>query len=78
LFNRNLISISHWDKDGLECHFGHGQCAICCNNACVGIAYLHDELYFLSLCENSICDVDVTIVNVSRVEDCSKENKENS
>jgi hypothetical protein len=52
--NRNLISISHLDKDGFECHFGHDKCAIWCNNACVGIAYLHDELYLLSLHENLI------------------------
>jgi hypothetical protein len=50
----NLISISHLDKDGFECHFGHDKCAIWCNNACVGIAYLHDELYLLSLHENLI------------------------
>jgi hypothetical protein len=52
--NRNLISISHLDKDGFECYFGHDKCAIWCNNACVGIAYLHDELYLLSLHENLI------------------------
>jgi hypothetical protein len=49
LLNKNLISISRLDKDGFECHVGHGQCAICCNNAYVGAAYHHDELYLLSL-----------------------------
>ena len=25
--HRNLISMSRLDKDGFECHFGHGKCA---------------------------------------------------
>jgi hypothetical protein len=79
LLNRNLISISRLDKDGFECHFGHGQCAIWCNNAYVGTAYLHDELYLLFLCEkvNSVCDVNVHVAN-DRVGECTKEKKENS
>jgi hypothetical protein len=52
--NKNMICISRLDKDGFECHFGHGQCAIWCNNACGGIAYLHDDLYLLSLHEKLI------------------------
>jgi hypothetical protein len=63
------------DKDGFEYHFGHGQCAIWCNNACVGIAYLHDELYLLSLREkvDSVCDVNVA--NDSRSESVQKKTK---
>jgi hypothetical protein len=65
------------DKDGFECHFGHGQCAIWCNNACVGTAYLHDELYLLSLREkvNYACDVNVHVANNSGSENVQKKRK---
>jgi hypothetical protein len=65
------------DKDGFECHFGHDQCAIWCNNAYVGTAYLHDELYLLSLCEkvNSVCDVNVHVTNDSESENVQKKRK---
>src|SRR3989337_3696769 len=50
--HRNLISVSCLDKDHYECHFGHGKCAIWFNNAYVGDALLHNEIYLLSLREN--------------------------
>ena len=57
--HRNLISVSCLDKDNYECYFGHGKCAIWLNNAYVGDALLHDELYLLSLREKvySVCNV---------------------
>ena len=57
--HRNLISVSCLDKDNYECYFGHGKCAIWYNNAYVGDALLHDELYLLSLREKvySVCNV---------------------
>jgi hypothetical protein len=75
--NRNLISISCLDKDGFECHFGHGQCAIWCNNDYVGTAYLHDELCLLPLCEkvNSVCDVNVHVANDSESDNVQKKRK---
>jgi hypothetical protein len=47
--HKNLISVSHLDKDHYECYFGYGKCAIWFNNAYVGVAFLHNELYLLSL-----------------------------
>ncbi|XP_048543064.1 ribosomal RNA small subunit methyltransferase G isoform X1 [Triticum urartu] len=47
--HRNLISVSCLDKDNYECYFGHGNCVMWFNNAYVGDALLHDELYLLSL-----------------------------
>lgn len=57
--HRNLISISRMDKDGFDCHFGNGKCTIYFNDQCVGVAYLYDELYLLSMHDkvNSVCDV---------------------
>ena len=57
--NRSLISVSCLDKENYECYFGHGKCAIWYNNAYVGNALLHDELYLLSLHEkvHSVCNV---------------------
>ena len=57
--HRNLISVSRLDKDNYECYFGHGKCAIWCNNTHVGVAFLHNELYLLSLREKvySVCNV---------------------
>jgi hypothetical protein len=49
---RNLISVSHLDDDGYNCHFGKGQCKIEFNNKCVGPAFRQDKLYLLSLSEN--------------------------
>ena len=56
--HRNLISVSRLDKDNYECYFGHGKCAIWCNNTHVGVAFLHNELYLLSLREKvySVCN----------------------
>ena len=61
--NRNLINVSCLDKDHYECYFGHGKCAIWFNNAYVGDALLHDELYLLSLREKvySVCNVNERI-----------------
>jgi hypothetical protein len=57
--HRNLISVSRLDKYHYECYFGHGKCAIWFNNAYVGVALLHNELYLLSLREKvySLCQV---------------------
>jgi hypothetical protein len=52
--HRNLISISRLNKDNYECYFGHGKCAIWFDNAYVGVALLHNELYLLSLREKCI------------------------
>ena len=59
--SRNLISISRMDTDGYACHFGNGKCEIYLNNNCVGVAFLHYELYLLSLSDKvySICDKNV-------------------
>jgi hypothetical protein len=59
LLHRNLISVSRLDKDNYECYFGNGKCAIWFNNAYVGVALLHNELYLLSLREKvySMCQV---------------------
>ena len=56
---RNLISVSRLDKEQYECYFGHGKCAIQCNNTHVGVAFLHNELYLSSLREKvySVCNV---------------------
>ena len=53
---RNLISVSRLDKEQYECYFGHGKCVIWCNNIHVGVAFLHNELYLLSLREK-VCSV---------------------
>jgi hypothetical protein len=61
--HKNLISVSHLDKDSYECYFAHGKCDIWFKDACVGIALLHDELYLLSLREkvHSLCNVNEQI-----------------
>jgi hypothetical protein len=61
--HKNLISVSHLDKDSYECYFGHGKCAIWFKDACVSIALLHDKLYLLSLREkeHSVCNVNEQI-----------------
>ena len=57
--HRNLISVSRLDKYRYECYFGHGKCAIWFNNSHVGVAFLHNELYLLSLREkvHFLCNV---------------------
>jgi hypothetical protein len=54
-----LISVSRLDKDHYEWYFEHGKCAIWFNNAYVGLAFLHNKLYLLSLSEKvySVCKV---------------------
>jgi hypothetical protein len=39
LLHRNLISVSHLDKDSYECYFVHGKCAIWFKDACMGVLY---------------------------------------
>ena len=46
---RNLISVSRLDKDGYGCHFKNGKCKLWYDNNCVGDAFLHNELYLLSM-----------------------------
>ena len=57
----NLISVSHLDKDGYDCHFENGKCELWYDNNCVGDAFLHNELYLLSMHDKvlSVCDVNV-------------------
>ena len=55
-YKENLISVSRLDKEQYECYFGHGKCVIWCNNIHVGVAFLHNELYLLSLHEK-VCSV---------------------
>jgi len=56
---RNLIIVSCLDNDSYGCHFVNGKCEIICNNDSVGIAFLKQGLYLLSLREyvNYVCDV---------------------
>ena len=62
--HRNLISVSRMDTDGYDCHFGHGKCEIWFNNACVGVALLHNELYLLPLRDevHFVCDANVNVI----------------
>jgi hypothetical protein len=55
---RNLISIHLLDIDGFSCNFGDMKCLIKYNDADVGLAYLQDKLYLLSLYESvlNVCD----------------------
>ena len=59
--HRNLISVSRLDKDGYGCHFENGKCELWFDNNCVGGAFLHNELYLLSMRDkvHSVCDVNV-------------------
>ena len=58
---RNLISVSRLDKDGYGCHFENGKCELWFDNNCVGDAFLHNELYLLSMRDkvHYVCDVNV-------------------
>jgi hypothetical protein len=49
---RNLISVSCLDNDGVDCHFGDGKCEIFHNKECVGLAFQNEDLYLLSFREN--------------------------
>jgi hypothetical protein len=61
--HRNLISVSHLDKDSYECYFAYGNCAIWFKDACVGTTLLHNKLYLLFLREkvHSLCNVNEQI-----------------
>ena len=47
--HRNLISVSRMDTDGYGCHFENDKCELWYDNNCVGDAFLHNELYLLSM-----------------------------
>jgi hypothetical protein len=55
---RNLISVCLLDIDGFSCNFGDMKCLIKYNDEDVGLAYLQDKLYLLSLNESvmNVCD----------------------
>jgi hypothetical protein len=55
---RNLISVQLLDIDGFSCNFGDMKCLITYNDEDVGLAYLQDKLYLLSLYESvlNVCD----------------------
>ncbi len=78
--HRNLISVSRLDKDSYQCYFGHGKCAIWCNNTYVGVALLHDELYLLSLREKvlSVCKVNEQVSASEKEQKKSKRTDESS
>jgi hypothetical protein len=45
---RNLISVSCLDNDGLNYHFGDGKCEILCNNECIGLAFKGRSLFVIT------------------------------
>jgi hypothetical protein len=55
---RNLILVCLLDIDGFSCNFGDMKCLIKYNDEDVGLAYLQDKLYLLSLNESvmNVCD----------------------
>jgi hypothetical protein len=55
---RNLISVLLLDIDGFSCNFGDMKCLIKYNDEDVGLAFLQDKLYLLSLYEFvlNVCD----------------------
>jgi hypothetical protein len=55
---RNLILVRLLDIDGFSCNFGDMKCLIKYNYEDVGLAYLQDKLYLLSLNESvmNVCD----------------------
>jgi hypothetical protein len=57
--HKNLLSVSRLDKDNYQCYFAHGKCAIWFKDAFMGVALLHNVLYFLSLREkvHYVCNV---------------------
>ena len=61
---RNLISVSRLDKDGYGCHFENGKCELWFDNNCVGDAFLHNELYLLSMRDkvHSVYDANVNVI----------------
>ena len=62
--HRNLISVSRLDKDGYGCHFENGKCELWFDNNCVGDAFLHNELYLLSMRDkiHSMYDANVNVI----------------
>ena len=36
---RSLISVSHLDDDGFDCHFGNGKFKIMFNHKCIGLVF---------------------------------------
>jgi hypothetical protein len=78
--HRNLISVSCLDIDHYECYFGHGKCAIWFNNTHVGVAFLHDELYLLSLCDkvHSVCNVNEHVSASDKVQKKRKRTHDSS
>jgi hypothetical protein len=66
------------DTHGYDCYFKNGKCEIWFNNACVGVALLHNELYLLSLRDkvHSACDANVNVI--ASLSKCEQEKKENS
>jgi hypothetical protein len=55
---RNLILVRLLDIDSFSCNFGEMKCLIKYNDEDVGLAYLQDKLYLLSLNESvmNVCD----------------------
>jgi hypothetical protein len=55
---RNLISVRLFDIGGFSCNFGNMKCLIKYNDEDVGLAYLQDKLYLLTLYESvlNVCD----------------------
>jgi hypothetical protein len=55
---RNLISVRLLDLDGFSCNFEDMKCLIKYNDENVGLAYLQDKLYLLSLYKSvlNVCD----------------------
>ena len=61
---RNLISVSRLDKYGYGCHFENDKCELWYDNNCVGDAFLHNELYLLSMHDkvHSVYDANVNVI----------------
>jgi hypothetical protein len=78
--HRKLISVSRLDKDSYEYYFGHGKCAIWFNNAYMGVALLHKELYLLSLREKVyfVCQVNEHVFVSDKEQKKRKRNHDSS
>jgi hypothetical protein len=64
-FSRKLISVSCLDDDGFDCQFGNKQCLILFGSKVVGLAFLQDKLYMLSMHENVnvVCNNENVVCN---------------
>jgi hypothetical protein len=64
-FSRKLISVSCLDDDGFDCQFGNKQCLILFDSKVVGLAFLQDKLYMLSMHENVnvVCNNENVVCN---------------